>query len=130
MLRRRVNVSRSATESGGLVSSTPNTRERRSVPFPAVFADELAALMIGKGHDDLVFTELLRTHCGPHLSPNANYSVDLGNVVELRGFEPRTEPGETGSELRVLSSCVVRPALRMLRICPGMLRDVTVLDPN
>jgi integrase len=55
MLRRRVNVSRSVTESGGLVWSTPKTWERRSVPFPAGLADELAALMVGKGRDDLVF---------------------------------------------------------------------------
>jgi integrase len=58
MLRRRVNVSRSVTESGGLVWSTPKTWERRSVPLPAVLADELAALMVGKGRDELVFTDL------------------------------------------------------------------------
>lgn len=58
MLRRRVNVSRSVTESGGLVWSTPKTHERRSVPFPAVLADELSALMVGKGREDLVFTDL------------------------------------------------------------------------
>jgi integrase len=34
MLRRRVNVSRSVTESGGLQWSTPKSWERRSVPFP------------------------------------------------------------------------------------------------
>jgi integrase len=60
MLRRRVNVSRSVTESGGLVWSTPKSWERRSVPFPASLADELAALMVGKGRDDLVFTDLRR----------------------------------------------------------------------
>ena len=27
------------------------------MPFPAVLADELAALMVGKGRDDLVFTD-------------------------------------------------------------------------
>jgi integrase len=60
MLRRRVNVSRSVTEASGsgLVWSTPKSWERRSVPFPAALADELAALMIGKGRDDLVFTDL------------------------------------------------------------------------
>jgi integrase len=58
MLRRRVNVSRSVTESGGLVWSTPKTHERRSVPFPAALADELSALMVGRGRDDLVFTDL------------------------------------------------------------------------
>ena len=57
MLRRRVNVSRSVTESSGLVWSTPKTHERRSVPFPASLADELAALMVGKGRDELVFTD-------------------------------------------------------------------------
>jgi integrase len=58
MLRRRVNVSRSVTESGGLVWSTPKTWERRSVPFPAALTGELAALMIGKGRNDLVFTDM------------------------------------------------------------------------
>jgi integrase len=58
MLRRRVNVSRSVTESGGLVWSTPKTWERRSVPFPAVLADELSALMLGNGREELVFTDL------------------------------------------------------------------------
>ena len=58
MLRRRVNVSRSVTESGGLVWSTPKTWERRSVPFPASIADELAVLMVGRGRDDLVFTDM------------------------------------------------------------------------
>jgi integrase len=57
MLRRRVNVSRSVTESGGLVWSTPKTWERRSVPFPAALCEELAALMVGKRRDDLVFTD-------------------------------------------------------------------------
>src|SRR4029079_7364517 len=58
MLRRRVNVSRSVTESGGLVWSTPKTHERRSVPFPAVLADELSALMVGKTREALVFTDM------------------------------------------------------------------------
>ena len=58
MLRRRVNVSRSVTESGGLVWSPPKSWERRSVPFPAALADELAALMVGKSRDDLVFTDM------------------------------------------------------------------------
>jgi integrase len=44
------------TEFNGLVWSTPKSWERRSVPFPAALADELSALMVGKGRDDLVFT--------------------------------------------------------------------------
>jgi integrase len=58
MLRRRVNVSRSVTESGQLVWSTPKSGERRSVPFPASLADELSALMVGKGREDLVFVNM------------------------------------------------------------------------
>jgi integrase len=57
MLRRRANVSRSVTEFGGLVWRPPKTWERRSLPFPAVLCDELAALMVGKARDDLVFTD-------------------------------------------------------------------------
>jgi integrase len=55
---RGAGTSRSVTESGGLVWSTPKTHERRSVPFPAVLADELAALMVGRGRDELVFIDL------------------------------------------------------------------------
>lgn len=39
-----------------LVWSTPKSYERRSVPFPRFLADDLAALMVGKQRDDLVFT--------------------------------------------------------------------------
>jgi hypothetical protein len=48
--------------------------------------------------------------------------------LELRGLEPRTEPGEMALELRFLLSGVVTRVLRFLRICVGVLRDVTVLD--
>jgi hypothetical protein len=48
--------------------------------------------------------------------------------VELRGLEPRTEPEEMALELRFLSFGVVTRVLRFLRICVGVLRDVTVLD--
>ena len=57
MLRRRANVHRAVAEvRGEVVWSTPKSHERRSVPFPAFLADELAALMAGKSRDDLVFT--------------------------------------------------------------------------
>jgi integrase len=58
MLRRPCErVPRSVTESGGLVWSTPKSWERRSVPFPASLADELAALMVGKDRDAVVFSD-------------------------------------------------------------------------
>ena len=44
-------------------------------------------------------------------------------------IEPRTEPGEMALELRFLSFGAVTRVLRFLRICVGVLRDVTVLAP-
>src|SRR5271168_3702841 len=96
MLRRRVNVSRSVTESGGLVWSTPKTWERRSVPFPAVLTAELAALMVGKGRDALVFTgqrgEVLR---------NSNWRARVfAPAVEICQREDETFPAITPHDLR------------------------------
>ncbi len=85
MLRRRVNVSRSVTESGGLVWSTPKTGERRSVPFPASLADELAALMVGKGRDDLVFTDM-------------RGGVLRGSNYRTRVFEPAVQKCQKADE--------------------------------
>lgn len=57
MLRRRVNIRQAVAEVGGrLVWSTPKSHERRSVPFPAFLGEPLAALMVGRQRDDLVFT--------------------------------------------------------------------------
>lgn len=58
MLTRRVSITRSVVEvDGALDWRTPKDWERRSVPFPASLADELAALMVGKRRADLVFTD-------------------------------------------------------------------------
>jgi integrase len=57
MLRRRVHIRQATAEVGGkVVWSSPKSHERRSVPFPAFLANELAAVMVGKGRDELVFT--------------------------------------------------------------------------
>ncbi|MFE3754509.1 tyrosine-type recombinase/integrase [Nocardia tengchongensis] len=57
MLRRRVHIREAVAEvKGKAVWSTTKTHARRSVPFPKLLADELAAQMHGKGRDALVFT--------------------------------------------------------------------------
>ena len=57
MLRRRVNIREAIAEvNGRVVWSTPKSHERRSVPFPSFLAKPLAAQMIGKKREDLVFT--------------------------------------------------------------------------
>jgi integrase len=72
MLRRRVLITRAVAEvRGKAVWSTPKSHERRSVPFPVFLADDLAALMVGKGRDDLAFT-----------SPD-------GGVLRVSHFRPR-----------------------------------------
>jgi hypothetical protein len=58
----------------------------------------------------------------------AKLRVSELRVSELRGLEPRTGPGKMGLELRFLSFGVVTWVLGFLRICVGVLRDVTVLD--
>jgi integrase len=56
MLRRRVLIAQAVAEvRGALVWDTPKTHERRSVPFPAFLTEPLAALMVDKRRDDLVF---------------------------------------------------------------------------
>jgi integrase len=96
MLRRRVNVSRSVTEAARLVWSTPKTWERRSVPFPASLADELAALMVGKGRDDLVFTNLHGA-----VLRNSHYRQDVFAQAVLRCQQAdETFPSITPHDLR------------------------------
>lgn len=57
MLRRRVQVTRAVAEvKGEAVLSTPKTREKRSVPFPAFLAEKVAERMVGRSRDELVFS--------------------------------------------------------------------------
>lgn len=56
MLRRRIHVEDNAPEVGGVPTpGTPKTHERRSVPFPAFLAADLARQCEGRGRDVLVF---------------------------------------------------------------------------
>ncbi len=96
MLRRRVNISRSVTEARGLVWGTPKTWERRSVPFPASLTDELAALMVGKARDELVFTDMR----GGVLR-NSNYRARVfAPAVEACQMADPTFPTITPHDLR------------------------------
>jgi integrase len=55
--RRRLQVDQTVVEVGGrLVCKPPKDHERRSVPFPAFLADDLADAMSGKGREDLVLS--------------------------------------------------------------------------
>jgi integrase len=57
LTRLRLEVVEAVSEPRGqLVWGTPKTHERRSVPFPSLLVEPLAARCGGKGRDDLVFT--------------------------------------------------------------------------
>jgi len=117
MLRRRVNVSRSVTESGGLVWSTPKTWERRSVPFPAAITGELSALMVGKSREDLVFTD---TRGGVLRSSNWRARVFDPAVAKCRESDaafPTITPHDlrhTAVSLAVSAGANVKAVQRML----------------
>jgi integrase len=55
--RRRLQITQAVAEANGRLEwKSPKDHERRSVPFPAFLADELAKQMLGKGREDLVFS--------------------------------------------------------------------------
>lgn len=57
MLRRRFQVEESVTEvNGKLVWSSPEDKQRRSVPFPAFLVEDIALRCEGKQSSDLLFT--------------------------------------------------------------------------
>jgi len=93
MLRRRVNVVQAVAEvDGKLVWSSAKNHERRSVPFPPFLVSELAALMVGKGRDDLVFTtthgkELRVSHYRPRVFNRA--------VIECQKATAKARAAET-----------------------------------
>ncbi|MGH3969959.1 MAG: tyrosine-type recombinase/integrase [Mycobacterium sp.] len=90
MLRRRVHVRRSVTEvKGKLVWSAPKNHERRSVPFPRFLVDDLAARMVGKRRDDLVFSAP-----GGGVLRIATFRTRVFNVAvnKLRGLDDDGKP--------------------------------------
>ena len=55
-LRKRLSISKSVSHvRGRMIEGTPKTDKARSVPVPPFVLEELAALCVGKGLDDLVF---------------------------------------------------------------------------
>ena len=117
MLRRRVNVSRSVTEAGRLIWRAPKTGERRSVPFPAVLAAELAVLMVGKSREDLLFTN---TRGGVLRGTHYRADVFAPAVAECQKTDetfPTITPNDlrhTAASLAVSAGANVKAVQRML----------------
>ena len=118
MLRRRADIVESVSEvHGKLELGTPKSGRGRSVPFPAMLADQLAARCVSKGLDDLVFT-------GPDGGPlrNSNFRSRIFDPVvkELRLSDPafpRVTPHDlrhTAASLSIAAGANVKAVQRML----------------
>ena len=72
MLRRRIHITEALSEvHGAIVWGNVKNHERRTVPYPAFLADQLAPLMAGKSRDDIVFTG------------------ELGEILRVSNYRPR-----------------------------------------
>ncbi len=117
MLRRRVNISRAVAESGGLVWKTPKTHERRSVPFPAALAGELAARMEGKRRDALVFTNRRGGVLRVSNWRTRVFAPAVGQCQQTDGDLPTVTPHDlrhTAASLAISAGANVKAVQRML----------------
>jgi integrase len=88
MLCRRLQINQAVAEADGRLEWSPKDNERRSVPFLAFLADELAKQMLGKGREDLVF---MAAKGGPlrvsHFRPRA-FNVARNSLKDFPGVTP------------------------------------------
>jgi integrase len=108
--RRRLRITQSSTEvNGRLVTGPPKSGSARSVPFPAVLVDELAAACAGKTEGDPVFT-----------SPE-------GGALWLRNWRRRVfEPAAAAAGLDGLTPHGLRHTAASLAVAAGA--DVRVVQ--
>jgi integrase len=113
LMRRRLEVVRSAVDLGGEVSyGTPKTHQRREVPIPRSLVDELAGQMFGKEPDELVFTS-------PQGAPLRNHNfrtrvfAPAASSIGLPGLTPH-DLRHTATSLAVQAGANVKAVQRML----------------
>lgn len=113
LLRARLTVAESATEvRGRLTWGTPKSHQRRSVPVPRFLCELLAAELVAKSSNDLVFT----TQWGKPLR-NLNFRRDVfdqaASQAGLIGLTPH-ELRHTAARLAVSAGANVKAVQRML----------------
>ncbi|MEO6827716.1 MAG: tyrosine-type recombinase/integrase [Microbacteriaceae bacterium] len=116
MLRRRLQINRTATEvNGNIVEGLPKTWEKRSVPFPPFLAEPLARLCEGKGHDDLLFADRFGGFLRRPSASNNKRSWFL-TALARAGLERLTphDLRHTAASLAVSSGANVKAVQRML----------------
>lgn len=113
LLRRRIEVIEALTEvHGEVVFGTTKTHQRRSVPIPRFLAEELAAQIMGKRPEDLVFTSpgggvLRNTNFRPRIFDPA---AERAGLVGLTPHELR----HTAASLAVAAGANVKVVQQML----------------
>ncbi|PPF39935.1 site-specific integrase [Pseudoclavibacter sp. AY1H1] len=118
MLRRRIHVEENAVRVGSrIVTGTPKSHERRSVPFPAFLANMLARQCEGKGRDALVFGNGV-DHIKPPATDHAWFAAasDRCRTVD-QDFPAKITPHDlrhTAASLAVQSGAHVKAVQRML----------------
>lgn len=113
LLRRRLDIAESVSEvSGRLVTGTPKTHQRRSVPVPRSLVDALAEQVAGKSASDLVFTA---PEGGALRLMNFRRRVfdPAARSVGLDGLTPH-ELRHTAASLAVSAGANVKAVQRML----------------
>ncbi|HWU46843.1 MAG TPA: site-specific integrase [Humibacter sp.] len=116
MLRRRMQVNRTATEVNGyVIEGLPKTWEKRSVPFPPFLAEPLARLCEGKGQDDLLFADRSGGFMRRPKASNGSRSWFLSALAEA-GLERLTphDLRHTAASLAVSSGANIKAVQRML----------------
>lgn len=113
LLRRRLEVAESLTEvAGEVVTGTPKTHQRRTVPVPRSLVLPLSEAMAGKGVDDFLFTA---PHGGPLRGVNWRRRIfdPAARKAGLEGLTPH-ELRHTAASLAVASGAGLKAVQRLL----------------
>jgi len=112
LMRRRLEVVRTAIDLGEVTYGTPKTHQHRSVPIPRSLVDELALLVAGREPDDLVFTS---PRGGPLRNHNFRQRVFAPAATAIG--VPQLTPHDlrhTAASLAVQAGANVKAVQRML----------------
>lgn len=112
LMRRGLEVVRTAIDLGEVTYGTPKTHQHRSVPIPRSIVDELARHVAGKSPDDLVFTS-------PRGAPlrNHNFRARVFTPAARAIGVPQLTPHDlrhTAASLAVQAGANVKAVQRML----------------
>jgi len=116
MVRRRINITVNAVEVGGDIEiGTPKSHKRRTVPFPRLLEDHMAAQRDGKGPDDLLFSDRWGQHLRRTRVSGGSRSWFKSALVTAE-LEPMTihDLRHTAASLAVSAGANVKAVQRML----------------